>query len=40
MPTPLNVLDQVRQFIKKDELALAIDLLSQLHLCSLRLKRK
>ncbi len=30
MSTPLNVLDQVRQFIKKDELALAIDLLSQL----------
>ena len=30
MSTPLNVLDQVRQFIKKDELALVIDLLSQL----------
>ena len=30
MPTPPNILDQVRQFIKKDELALAIDLLSQL----------
>ncbi len=30
MPTSPNILDQVRQFIKKDELALAIDLLSQL----------
>ena len=30
MPAHPNILDQVRQFIKKDELALAIDLLSQL----------